>query len=363
MRVGTIHAFAELKWERPQGEVLHVAAELAVHAIEVGVLVQLLVRNTGELPAVFDTKFLLRIAVDREVVRDNWCHIVVLDAEGPVHGVDCPDGAVVVEVQPQALRLRGRRLRQRRCRLGLGRSLGRWHRLVDWLRLPHHPVEATEATAERQKRSEECQPPRQAEIEPGDGGAHRLVADALARLEVCYPVDRAGAWGRDPDVARSAQPPPTAAVLRCTSRHHRNCVAGVHSLPLLDLPLLEDVVHLRAHALLPEADLRGLDLAYRHQVLVLGRRLDAIAYLELVHASYNGARPPGRDVPQCSGVPVLQDGNRLLALHVVADVNLPLFERPSTVDWSIGPLHTGGRIEGGQATNRCDAAVLQQLLE
>mmetsp|Transcript_98358 Transcript_98358/g.286856 ORF Transcript_98358/g.286856 Transcript_98358/m.286856 type:complete len:315 (+) Transcript_98358:32-976(+) len=177
----------ELEGQRPEREVLHVVGELLIHLIKVWVVVELLVIYARELPSVLHSEVLLGIAVDGEVVRDNRRHVVVLDAQRSplgIHGTYCTS---VFEVQPQAVGLRRLRLRLRH---GLGRRL-HGHGLVHRLWLGHDLEEAAEAAAEHHECTKQHEPPRHAQIDLCDAGANGLVADALARSEVCSIADPA----------------------------------------------------------------------------------------------------------------------------------------------------------------------------
>mmetsp|Transcript_98360 Transcript_98360/g.286874 ORF Transcript_98360/g.286874 Transcript_98360/m.286874 type:complete len:225 (+) Transcript_98360:32-706(+) len=97
---GVAELLPELERQRPEREVPHVVGELLVHLIKVRVVVELFVVYAFELPSVLHTELLLGIAVNGEVVCNDRCHVLVLDAQRPPPGVHGAGGACIVKVKP-----------------------------------------------------------------------------------------------------------------------------------------------------------------------------------------------------------------------------------------------------------------------
>mmetsp|Transcript_15563 Transcript_15563/g.42400 ORF Transcript_15563/g.42400 Transcript_15563/m.42400 type:complete len:437 (-) Transcript_15563:2250-3560(-) len=321
-----IDILAELYRQWPERKVLHVVGNLVIDLVKIGIVVQLLLIDAHELPARLHPELRLRVGVDGEIIHDDGCHELVLDAQRPVLGVDGPDGALIIEVQAQALRL-WLRHRLRRRRLGLGRGLDRRHGLVDWCRLLHDLEEASEAAAKRHHCAEQEEPPRRAHVDSGDGGSQRLVAEPLAWLQGLQLGHRAGPGRWDVDEAAALKPPRAAADSR---RHpdHSNGVAAVHFIPLLHRVMVEDSVHagsLDAKNAVNRITLNRRELADGQNVVVLGNLRNNVSRVEVFLPLGDFARPRGLD-HLCLAIVFLQDGYGVALRDDIPDMRLPLIE-------------------------------------
>mmetsp|Transcript_95753 Transcript_95753/g.222042 ORF Transcript_95753/g.222042 Transcript_95753/m.222042 type:complete len:232 (+) Transcript_95753:88-783(+) len=100
-----LSVFGKLDRQGPESEILHVVVKLAVDLLKIRVVVELLVSNPCEFPAILDTQLLLGVAVDGKVVGDDGSNELVLDTQGPPLGIHCPDDSVLIfEVQAETVR-------------------------------------------------------------------------------------------------------------------------------------------------------------------------------------------------------------------------------------------------------------------
>mmetsp|Transcript_75373 Transcript_75373/g.170634 ORF Transcript_75373/g.170634 Transcript_75373/m.170634 type:complete len:345 (-) Transcript_75373:343-1377(-) len=325
---------------------------------EVRTVVQFLFVDTPELPAILDAKFLLGVAVDREVVGDNGGNGVVLDAQGPVLGVDRVNRALVFEVQSQAVWLRRNRHRDRlRLRLLLRRLglLDRRHGSVCWLWLLHHRKEAAEETAEAGQSPKKPDPPGRSHVHRGDGRTHLLVGDALLRLQRLLLRDRAPARGGDVDEA--TEPPPTSR-----QRHLRDGLALLNVVAFVHVVLLEDRTRGRVDAHGSQAlDLHGRELPNDRKVLVLHDLVDLVAGVEVLLPLHDGTSLGGLDGLRDARA-VFHHGDRIALLHGVAHLRLPLLETPLArwcIRGSLARLH----LQRRQLPDRGDVLVLQDVVD
>mmetsp|Transcript_19340 Transcript_19340/g.53154 ORF Transcript_19340/g.53154 Transcript_19340/m.53154 type:complete len:915 (+) Transcript_19340:475-3219(+) len=350
---GVLPLLLEHEGQWPDGVVLQLLRQLVGDVCEVGAVPQLLVRDARKLPALLHLQVHLGVAVEREVVRDDGRELVVLDAQRPVRGVHCVYRAVLVEVEPDALR---NRFGLRRRRLRLHGRVG--HGLL------HHLEECAEEAAEHHKREEEEEPPGRAKVNLRDGAAHLLRTDSLPGRQRRDPADGPRARGRQLH-GRGRQSADRAVGLHQAPCGNRDLGDGLHEpelLAVLHQPPLEDGVPRGRHSFLEHAHVRRGNLPDDRQVGVR-YGVERVAPPEVLLPRLDGPGPGGLDGPRAEASRPRQPADRVSLLDEIPHFREPPVKLPRVRVRFLGALLAIVDLQGRQRANDRKRLVLHDLVE